>query len=120
MPHGVLYLLPWVIFLPLVRFENFAEKDQQLARALAWGAVAPFVIVDLVPGSIPRYAMPALIPAIWLLAMTLTQENLRWPRWLSGKSFSFGARRRTIIVIVILACLAMWTYAIAIVPKQDR
>ena len=26
----------------------------------------------------------------------------------------------TIIGIVILACLAMWTYAIAIVPKQDR
>src|SRR5205807_6125660 len=99
MPHGVLYLLPWVIFLPLVRFGNFADKDRELARALAWGAVAPFVIVDLVPGSIPRYGMPALIPAIWLLAMTLTQENLRWPAWLSGKSFSFGARRRTIIVI---------------------
>ena len=120
-PHGVLYLLPWVIFLPLVRSENFAaEKDRQLARALTWGALAPFVIVDLVPGSIPRYAMPALVPAIWLLAMTLSQENLRWPRWFSGKEFSFNARRRTIIGIVILACLAMWTYAIAIVPKQDR
>jgi hypothetical protein len=121
MPHGVLYLLPWVIFLPLVRSENFAaEKDRQLARALAWGALVPFVVVDLVPGSIPRYAMPALIPAIWLLAMTFTQENLRWPRWLTGKSFSFEARRRTIIGIVILACLSMWTYAIAIVPKLDR
>ena len=120
-PHGVLYLLPWVIFLPLVRSENFAaEKDRQLARALTWGALAPFVIVDLVPGSIPRYAMPALVPAIWLLAMTLSQENLRWPRWFSGKEFSFNARRRTIIGIVILACLAMWTYAIAIVPKQNR
>src|SRR5436305_3116867 len=120
-PHGVLYLLPWVIFLPLARGENFAaEKDRQLARALTWGALAPFVIVDLVPGSIPRYAMPALVPAIWLLAMTLSQENLRWPRWFGGKEFSFNARCRTIIGIVILACLAMWTYAIAIVPKQDR
>ncbi len=71
-PHGVLYLLPWAIFLPLVRLENFAnENDQRLARGLIWGAVAPFVIVNLVPGSIPRYAMPALVPAIWLLAMTL-------------------------------------------------
>ena len=120
MPHGVLYLLPWVIFLPLIRFENFAEKDRQLARALAWGAVAPFVIVDLVPGSIPRYGMPALIPAIWLLAMTLTQENLRWPAWLSGRSFSFEARRCTIIVIVILACVSMWTYAIAVVPRMHQ
>ena len=65
-PHGVLYLLPWVIFLPLVRFENFAaEKDRQVARALTWGALVPFVIVNLVPGSIPRYAMPALVPACW-------------------------------------------------------
>ena len=120
-PHGVLYLLPWVIFLPLVRFENFAaNKDRQLARALAWGAVVPFVIVDLVPGSIPRYAMPAIVPAIWLLAMTFCEENLRWPRWLAGKSFSFRARQNAIVTIVALACLAMWIYAIAIVPKLDR
>src|SRR3989454_2521602 len=121
MPHGVLYLLPWVIFLPLVRSENFAnEKDRQFAKALIWGAFVPFVVVDLVPGSIPRYAMPALVPAFWLLAMTFCEENLRWPRWLGGKSFSFNARRRTIIGIVVLACLAMWTYAIAVVPKMDR
>lgn len=120
-PHGVLYLLPWVILLPLVRFDSFSnEKDRQLARALAWGAVMPFVIVDLVPGSIPRYAMPALVPAIWLLAMTLCEENLRWPRWLGGKPFSFAARRGTIVGIIILACLSMWIYAVAIVPKLDR
>jgi 4-amino-4-deoxy-L-arabinose transferase-like glycosyltransferase len=120
-PHGFLYLLPWVVFLPLVRSENFAaEKDRQLAQALAWGALVPFVVVDLVPGSIPRYAMPALVPAIWLLAMTFCQENLRWPRWIGGTSFSLNARRRAIIAIVVLACLSMWTYAIAIVPKLDR
>ena len=120
-PHGVLYLLPWVIFLPLARFENFAaEKDLQLARALTWGALVPFVIVDLVPGSIPRYAMPAIVPAIWLLAMTFRQENLRWPRWLGGKSFSPRARERWIIGIGMVACLAMWIYAIAVVPKMDR
>jgi hypothetical protein len=52
--------------------------------------------------------------------MTFCEENLRWPRWLGGESFSFNARRRTIIGIVVLACLAMWTYAIAVVPKMDR
>jgi hypothetical protein len=104
-----------------VRSENFAaEKDRQLSRALIWGALVPFVIVNLVPGSIPRYAMPALVPACWLLAMTFCEENLRWPRWLGAKSFSFNARRGTIIGIVVLACLAMWTYAIAVVPKMDR
>ena len=120
-PHGVLYLLPWIIFLPLVRFESFSEeKDRQLARAIAWGALVPFVIVNLVPGSIPRYAMPAIVPAIWLLAMTLTQENLQWPSRLSGKTFSWKARERWIIGIVIVACLAMWIYAIVFVPRLDR
>ncbi|PYK31413.1 MAG: hypothetical protein DME57_03790 [Verrucomicrobia bacterium] len=120
-PHGVLYLLPWVIFLPLVKFQSFADgKDRQLARALAWGAAVPFVIVNLVPGSIPRYAMPAIVPAIWLLAMTLTQENLRWPQWLTGKTFSWRARERWIIGIVIVACLAMWIYAIGVVPRLHQ
>jgi 4-amino-4-deoxy-L-arabinose transferase-like glycosyltransferase len=120
-PHGVLYLLPWIIFLPLVQFESFGdEKDRQLARALAWGALVPFVMVELVPGSIPRYAMPALVPAIWLLAMTFCEEDLRWPRWLSGKSFSPNARERWIIGIVVVACFAMWTYAIVVIPKMDR
>ena len=120
-PHGVLYLLPWIIFLPLVRFENFADdKDRQLARGLVWGAVVPFVIVNLVPGSIPRYAMPAIVPAIWLLAMTFTQESLRWPHWLGGNTFSGKARHRWIAGIVIVACLAMWTYAIAVVPRMHQ
>src|SRR5262249_49295883 len=121
-PHCILYLLPWLIFLPLaLRFQNFAaEKDRHLARALTWGAVIPFVVVLLVPGSIPRYGMPAIVPAIWLLAMTFCEENLRWPKSLGGKSFTFKARRNTVMAIVIVACVAMWTYAIAVVPKMDR
>jgi len=161
--------------LPLVRFENLAaEKDRQLARALTWGALVPLVIVDLVPGSIPRYAMPALVPAIWLFAMTLSADNVKWARWtgiwvggwivagaavgliqyeqehpnklgigglslgvtigvglavalgiwcwrrLAGREFSLRGRRNAFISIVTLACVLMWTYAVAIVPKMDR
>jgi len=58
-PHGVLYLLPWY-FCRWCYSQFRADKDRQLARALAWGAIVPFVIVDLVPGSIPRYACPRL------------------------------------------------------------
>lgn len=173
-PHGLLYLLPWVLFLPLIRFRNFAaENEQRLARALVWGAIVPLVIVDLVPGSIPRYAMPSLIPAIWLLAMTFSSEHVTWPRWigiwiggwvgggiavgiiqyalehrekigigiliacaiaiglgvliwilcsrkLAGKTFSVGARQRTAGVIVVLACLTVWTYALAVVPRMHQ
>ncbi|HEV2046304.1 MAG TPA: glycosyltransferase family 39 protein [Chthoniobacterales bacterium] len=119
-PQGLLYLLPWTILLPLIRFDIFSEKDRQFARALVWGAGVPFVLVLLVPGSIPRYAMPALVPGCWLLAMTLCADNLSWPRWLSGKTFSLKARQRTVVTIAILACIGIWTYAAAIVPKMQK
>jgi len=175
-PHGLFYPLPWVFFLPLVRFQTFeADDEQRMARALAWGAAVPLILVDLVPGSIPRYAMPALIPAIWLLAMMFSSKNVIWPRWigiwiggwvgggiavaivqyalehpqthdiyiataiaavaavglglpvaiwcrrkLADKAFTFGARRRTIITIVVIACVSMWTYAAAIVPRMHQ
>src|SRR6266404_3797942 len=97
-----------------------ARPDRHLARALVWGAGVPFVLVLLVPGSIPRYAMPALVPGCWLLAMTLCADNIAWPRWLGGKTFSFKARRRVIVTIAVLACLGIWTYAVAIVPKLQK
>jgi 4-amino-4-deoxy-L-arabinose transferase-like glycosyltransferase len=117
-PKGLVYFLPWTLLLPLVRFDTFGdERRQRLARGLAWGAIAPFVIVNLVPGSLPRYAMPALLPACWLLAMTLCAENVAWPRWLTGKSFSLKSRQRTVAALVILACVCVAVYAALIVPR---
>jgi hypothetical protein len=55
-----------------------------------------------------------------LLAMTFCEKNLRWPNWLSGKSVSFKARQNAVIALVVLACVAMWIYAIAVIPKMDR
>lgn len=121
-PRGLIYFLPWTILLPLARPSVFtAEKDRQLVRALVWGAVAPFVIINLVPGSLPRYAMPSIAPACWLLAMTLCAENIWWPRWLGGKSFSPQARERVVTIIPIVVCTGIAVYAVAIVPKlQSR
>jgi hypothetical protein len=120
-PRGLVYFLPWTILLPLVRSENFAEeKDRQLVRALAWGAIVPFVVINLLPGSLPRYAMPALVSACWLLAMTLGAEKLAWPDWLGRKSFSLRDRQRTVAGIAIVACLCVAVYAVAIVPRLQR
>jgi 4-amino-4-deoxy-L-arabinose transferase-like glycosyltransferase len=116
-PQGLVYFLPWTILLPLVRFDIFADEHQRrLARGLVWGAVVPFVTINLIPGSLPRYAMPALLPGCWLLAMTLCAENVAWPGWLTGKSFSQKARQRTVAAIVVLACVCMAGYAL-IVPR---
>jgi hypothetical protein len=58
----------------------------------------------------------ACVIAVGIGVVVLTWCN----RKIAGKAFSFGARRRTVLVIVIVSCVAMWSYALAIVPKMDR
>jgi 4-amino-4-deoxy-L-arabinose transferase-like glycosyltransferase len=120
-PRGLVYFLPWTIFLPLVRPAVFAdEQDRQVARGLIWGAVVPFVIVNLVPGALPRYSMPALIPVCWLLAATLAQPTFARPRWLGGMQFSLKDRQRFVAIIAILACAVIAAYAIVVVPRLQK
>jgi 4-amino-4-deoxy-L-arabinose transferase-like glycosyltransferase len=79
-PRGLIYFLPWVLLFPFVRFSKFHDyAEQRLARALAWGIAVPFLAVNLVPGAVPRYSMPIIAPASWLLAMSYTGNALQWP-----------------------------------------
>jgi 4-amino-4-deoxy-L-arabinose transferase-like glycosyltransferase len=79
-PRGLIYFLPWLILFPFLRFSKFRNHNQrQLAHALVWGAVLPFLIVNLVPGGVARYSMPYLVPASWLLAMSYVDDALHWP-----------------------------------------
>jgi 4-amino-4-deoxy-L-arabinose transferase-like glycosyltransferase len=79
-PRSLLYFLPWVLLFPFVRFSKFEEAAQRrLGRALAWGTALPFVAVNLVPGAVARYSMPAIAPASWLLAMSYAGNALEWP-----------------------------------------
>jgi 4-amino-4-deoxy-L-arabinose transferase-like glycosyltransferase len=78
--RSLIYFLPWVLLLPFVRFSKFSDyAEQRLARALAWGIAVPFLAVNLVPGALPRYSMPTLAPASWLLAMSYAGHALQWP-----------------------------------------
>jgi 4-amino-4-deoxy-L-arabinose transferase-like glycosyltransferase len=80
LPRSFVYFLPWVILFPFVRFTKFRDEGQRpLARALTWGIFGPLLIVNLVPGALPRYSMPALVPASWLLAMSYAGNALNWP-----------------------------------------
>jgi 4-amino-4-deoxy-L-arabinose transferase-like glycosyltransferase len=79
-PRSLIYFLPWILLFPFVRFSKFHDyAEQRLARALAWGIAVPFLVVNLVPGALPRYSMPVIAPASWLLAMSYTGHALRWP-----------------------------------------
>src|SRR5437867_7481168 len=80
-PRGLIYFLPWVLLFPFVRFSKFHDyAERRLARALAWGIAVPFVAVNLVPGAVPRYSMPVIAPASWLLAMSYAGPALQWCR----------------------------------------
>ena len=79
-PRGLIYFLPWVVLFPFVRFSKFHDyTERRLAIALAWGTAVPFLAVNLVPGALPRYTMPVIAPAAWLLAMSYAGHALHWP-----------------------------------------
>ncbi len=80
-PRSLIYFLPWVLLFPFVRFSKFHDyAGHRVARALTWGIAVPFLIVNLIPGGVPRYSMPVIAPASWLLAMSYAGHALQWPR----------------------------------------
>jgi 4-amino-4-deoxy-L-arabinose transferase-like glycosyltransferase len=116
-PRGLAYFLPWTLLLPLAAKTKWAtESDRNLARALGWGAALPFLLVNLLPGGLPRYAMPALVPACWLVAMTLAAESVRW----RGKIIEPKTRLRWALSTAIAASILLCVYAVAVVPALER
>ena len=87
LPRSLIYFLPWLLLFPFVRFSKLQEEgEQRLARALSWGTALPFLAVNLVPGGLARYSMPAIVPASWLLGMVCAGNALQWPRrWMKDE-----------------------------------
>jgi len=80
-PRGLIYFVPWIVLFPFARFSKLqGEPEQRLARALSWGSAVPFLAVNLVPGAVARYSMPAIVPASWLVGMICAANALQWPR----------------------------------------
>jgi len=53
---------------------------------LSWGTAVPFLAVNLVPGGLARYSMPAIVPAAWLLGMICAGNALQCPRrWMKDE-----------------------------------
>src|SRR5262249_25561203 len=87
LPRGLIYFLPWLLLLPFARFSKLQEQsEQRLARALSWGTAVPFLAVNLVPGAVARYSMPAIVPASWLMGMIYAGNALQSPRrWMKDE-----------------------------------
>ena len=85
LPRGLIYFLPWLLFLPLLRLRKFADERQRaLMRALIWGSAVPFIAVALVPGGAARYSLPAMAPFCWLMALALAEDAFA-PPWINNR-----------------------------------
>jgi 4-amino-4-deoxy-L-arabinose transferase-like glycosyltransferase len=116
-PRGLAYFLPWTLFLPLInRAKWMTPAARRLAGALGWGIALPFLVVSVLPGALPRYSMPALVPACWLMAMMLSSAEINW----RGKLWAINARIRLVTSITVAVAFLLCVYAIAVVPVLKR
>ena len=110
-PRGLAYLLPWTILFPFARFAQLEnEEERKFCRALSLGIALPFLVISLVPGALPRYTMPLLAAAIWLLAIFIREHALVWPKSL----------RRAITWTSFAVVGAMLIYSVGIIPFLQR
>jgi hypothetical protein len=59
---------------------------------LTWGALVPFVVTLLLPGTIPRYILPTLVPACWLIGMAMRDNAFSWSVALGRRSIRVQPR----------------------------
>lgn len=136
LPRGLSNFLPWLLLLPVLWLRPAPEPWFRPVRNVV---TACFVILLLIPGVLPRYTMPLLVPLSILLAMALrgglcVRTGGGWPRilWRSGAEAVSAAplgravRMRCFTAPGLalwgasLAAAAMIAYAIAIVPYVVR
>jgi 4-amino-4-deoxy-L-arabinose transferase-like glycosyltransferase len=122
LPRGLAYFLPWTLLLPLVLGAELPiRRETNLLHALAWGCAVPFLVLNLLPGALPRYSMPVLVPASWLMAMTLAATEIRPPAWWRALPIPPAPRRlRLVLGLAIVAGIGMCLYAVVAVPALQH
>jgi 4-amino-4-deoxy-L-arabinose transferase-like glycosyltransferase len=121
-PRGCGYLLPWLVLLALAGRVEFADElERRTLRGLTWGIALSFVAVSLLPGALPRYTMPLLPAACWLVAVLLCAERLDLPRLLRfALPAPLAPALRLPVSIAVIVAISMLVYAIAIVPQLQH
>ena len=109
-PRGIAYLLPWAALFPFARFPQLSDEgERKFSQALAGSVAISFLAVSLLPGALPRYTMPLLAPAIWLVAIIIREHALIWPKL-----------RRAITWTIVAITGGMLVYSLALIPFLQR
>lgn len=81
-PRGLFNFIPWAAFLPLLwrrETDRALQAQSPTGAAILRGArpalAVCFLAVLLLPGGLPRYALPLLVPAALLVAQALGAET---------------------------------------------
>jgi 4-amino-4-deoxy-L-arabinose transferase-like glycosyltransferase len=80
-PRAIGNALPWVLGVPWMfhraHLRTLPNRDAELVKGLRWPVIALFLGPLLIPGMLPRYTMPMLVPLAMLLAMVWPAQRLR-------------------------------------------
>lgn len=85
--RSLVNFLPWALALPLfwrrATLAKLTPRERLLVEAARWPIVICAFALMLIPGMLPRYTLPLVIPYALLLALLLKAEMagdaLRWP-----------------------------------------
>jgi 4-amino-4-deoxy-L-arabinose transferase-like glycosyltransferase len=94
-PHGFAYFLPWLLLLPFIRFHKIADPiSRETVRGLALGSIPLFVIILLIPGTLPRYILPLVAPFCWIIGVACANNAFEWR--LRFKDFELAVSKQLI------------------------
>jgi 4-amino-4-deoxy-L-arabinose transferase-like glycosyltransferase len=110
LPRALIYFLPWLLFLPLLRLKRFSNQTQRtLARALLWGAAMPFFAIGVIPGAAARYSLPVMASFCWLIALSFAEDAFAVPKWIDNATVTDRRYRLWSPFGVALVALAVGT-----------
>ncbi|MFL6594370.1 MAG: ArnT family glycosyltransferase [Chthoniobacterales bacterium] len=112
-PRALAYFLPWTLLLLFVRPKKLSRSsDAAIAKGLILGISISFIAISLLPGTLPRYTMPLLVPTVWLTAFLFVNGGFELPQALRNP-------RLPIIVAGVFA-LGIAIYAFALMPQLKK
>ncbi len=100
-PRGFAYFLPWLILVPFVRLNKITEAlAREVVRGLICGSALLFVVVLLIPGTLPRYVLPLAAPFCWIIGVAVSYDAFDW-------NVRLGKLRLAVPALLVASLLAV-------------